>query len=229
VIFLDDFGRVASTVPVPDAELTLRDLGVTTVHLLSDRLHEPSDVTVRIMIGESQAQISDARLEEDDHDQAVQYATIDRTPVSLFESIARTLTPLRLSMSRQDEATSAQDIDITDLLGISDITMISPETAWQPRSPRDFLRVPIGLDDFGAPILLDLKESAHLGMGPHGICIGATGSGQERDAAYLDHRTSPVAPARGPQHGAGRLQGRCCVRTIQRPAACGRHHRQPCR
>ena len=36
----------------------------------------------------------------------------------------------------------------------------------------------IGLDDFGAPILLDLKESAQLGMGPHGICIGATGSGK---------------------------------------------------
>ena len=50
VIFLDDYGRVASTLPVPDAELTLRDLRVTTVHLLSDRLHEPSDVTVRIMV-----------------------------------------------------------------------------------------------------------------------------------------------------------------------------------
>jgi DNA segregation ATPase FtsK/SpoIIIE, S-DNA-T family len=178
VIFLDDFGRVASTIPVPDAELTLRDLGVTTVHLLSDRLHEPSDVTVRIMIDGSQAQISDARLEEDGHDVAVQGSTLDQTPVNVFESIARTLTPLRLSMSRQDEATSAQEIDITDLLGISDITTISPDTAWQPRSPRDFLRVPIGLDDFGAPILLDLKESAHLGMGPHGICIGATGSGK---------------------------------------------------
>jgi DNA segregation ATPase FtsK/SpoIIIE, S-DNA-T family len=178
VIFLDDFGRVASTIPVPDAELNLRDLGVTTVHLLSDRLHEPSDVTVRIMIDGSQAQISDARLKADDHEAAVQCATFDQTPVSLFESIARTLTPLRLSMSRQDEATSAQNIDITDLLGISDVTMISPDTAWQPRSPRDFLRVPIGLDDFGSPILLDLKESAHLGMGPHGICIGATGSGK---------------------------------------------------
>src|SRR5215212_6228959 len=65
VIFLDDYGQVASALPVPDAELTLRDLSVTTVHLLSDRLHEPSDVTVRIMIDGSEAEISDARLEEE--------------------------------------------------------------------------------------------------------------------------------------------------------------------
>ena len=178
VIFVDDYGQVASTLPMPDAELTLRDLSVTMVHLLSDRLHEPSDVTVRIMIDESEAVISDARLEEDDHAEAVQIATVDRTPVAVFESIARTLTPLRLSVSREDEVSTAKDIGITDLLGISDVTMISPETAWQPRSARDFLRVPIGLDDFGSPILLDLKESAELGMGPHGICIGATGSGK---------------------------------------------------
>jgi len=178
VIFLDDYGQVASTLPVPDAELTLRDLSVTTVHLLSDRLHEPSDVTVRVMIDGSEAEISDARLEEDDHAEVVQIATIDQTPSTVFESIARTLTSLRLSVSREDEVNIGQDIGITELLGISDVTMIAPETAWQPRSPRDFLRVPIGLDDFGAPILLDLKESAQLGMGPHGICIGATGSGK---------------------------------------------------
>jgi DNA segregation ATPase FtsK/SpoIIIE, S-DNA-T family len=178
VIFVDDYGQVASTLPMPDAELTLRDLSVTTVHLLSDRLHEPSDVTVRIMIEESEAHITDTRLEEDDHVEAVQRATLDATPTTLFEAIARTLTPLRLSVSRQDEVDTAQDIGITELLGIPDIAMITPDTMWQLRSPRDFLRVPIGLDDFGAPILLDLKESAQLGMGPHGICIGATGSGK---------------------------------------------------
>jgi S-DNA-T family DNA segregation ATPase FtsK/SpoIIIE len=176
VIFLDDYGHVASTLPTPDAELSLRDLSVTTVHLLSDRLHEPSDVTVRIMISGTEAQVRDARL--DDHADAVQVATLDQTPITLFESISRTLTPLRLSMSREDEVSTAQDIGITDLLGISEVAMINPETAWQPLTPRDFLRVPIGLDDFGAPVLLDLKESAQLGMGPHGICIGATGSGK---------------------------------------------------
>jgi S-DNA-T family DNA segregation ATPase FtsK/SpoIIIE len=187
VVFVDNFGEVASTIAIPDADLTLTDLQITTVHLLSDRLHEPSDVTVRITVeaGTEEsgsvdgrtATITDARVEVEGQVRE-QLALIDDAPVPLFETIARQLTPLRLSLSRRDEVESAQAIDVTELLGISDIQALSVDTAWAERSPRDFLRVPIGLDDFGAPLLLDLKESAQLGMGPHGICIGATGSGK---------------------------------------------------
>ena len=42
----------------------------------------------------------------------------------------------------------------------------------------DRLRVPIGVDDAGRPVALDLKESAQGGNGPHGLCVGATGSGK---------------------------------------------------
>lgn len=54
----------------------------------------------------------------------------------------------------------------------------TPEQLWSPRTGAERLRVPIGLDDDGTPIQLDLKESAHGGHGPHGLCIGATGSGK---------------------------------------------------
>ena len=46
------------------------------------------------------------------------------------------------------------------------------------RHAADRLRVPIGVDDAGVPVALDLKESAQGGSGPHGLCIGATGSGK---------------------------------------------------
>lgn len=54
----------------------------------------------------------------------------------------------------------------------------TPAMVWSPRTGSDRLRVPIGLDDEAAPIHLDLKESAQGGHGPHGLCIGATGSGK---------------------------------------------------
>ncbi|MEH3132216.1 MAG: type VII secretion protein EccCb [Mycolicibacterium neoaurum] len=44
------------------------------------------------------------------------------------------------------------------------------------------LRVPIGTGDGpgnrGTPVYLDIKEAAEGGMGPHGLCVGATGSGK---------------------------------------------------
>lgn len=50
--------------------------------------------------------------------------------------------------------------------------------SWSPRPARHRLRVPIGTDTTGASVELDLKEPAEHGMGPHGLCIGATGSGK---------------------------------------------------
>lgn len=43
---------------------------------------------------------------------------------------------------------------------------------------RQRLMVPIGSTAQGQALYLDLKESAQGGMGPHGLCIGATGSGK---------------------------------------------------
>jgi DNA segregation ATPase FtsK/SpoIIIE, S-DNA-T family len=65
-----------------------------------------------------------------------------------------------------------------DLIGIDDVACYSPADHWDGRSPRDRLRVPIGTTVAGAPVELDIKEAAEGGMGPHGLCIGATGSGK---------------------------------------------------
>ncbi|HTK62384.1 MAG TPA: type VII secretion protein EccCb [Pseudonocardia sp.] len=50
--------------------------------------------------------------------------------------------------------------------------------AWAPRPVRDRYRIPFGVDEHGRPVELDIKEAAAGGVGPHGICVGATGSGK---------------------------------------------------
>ncbi|WP_433142421.1 type VII secretion protein EccCa [Actinomadura nitritigenes] len=95
------------------------------------------------------------------------------------DGLARQLAPLRASAAAGAEldALSAATT-LTTLLGVPDPTRIDPRQAWQPRAPRNRLRVPIGLDADGRPIELDIKEAAQGGYGPHGLCIGATGSGK---------------------------------------------------
>ena len=58
------------------------------------------------------------------------------------------------------------------------ITSAAAEVLRSRRGDADRLRVPIGVDESGAPVSLDLKESAQGGSGPHGLCVGATGSGK---------------------------------------------------
>ena len=44
--------------------------------------------------------------------------------------------------------------------------------------PDGHLQVPIGQGADGEPVRLDLREAAHGGSGPHGLLVGATGSGK---------------------------------------------------
>ncbi|WP_170315510.1 type VII secretion protein EccCb [Nakamurella deserti] len=67
--------------------------------------------------------------------------------------------------------------DLVALLGLRAAADHRPETH-QTAAGRDLLRIPIGTDDAGTPVHLDLKEAALGGMGPHGLVIGATGSGK---------------------------------------------------
>ncbi len=64
------------------------------------------------------------------------------------------------------------------LIGLRDVSRFDPNALWHGQEHRDRLRVPIGSTAEGAPLELDIKEPAENGMGPHGLCVGATGSGK---------------------------------------------------
>ena len=69
-------------------------------------------------------------------------------------------------------------VGLPELLGLDDPASVAVARARWRDSAADTLRVPIGVGEDGQPVLLDLKESAQGGSGPHGLCIGATGSGK---------------------------------------------------
>ncbi|MGW0801885.1 type VII secretion protein EccCa [Nonomuraea sp. NPDC002799] len=96
------------------------------------------------------------------------------------EGLARQLAPLRASaaVGGEIEDVLSANTTLTDLLGVGDATLLDPAVSWRPRAGRNRLRVPIGLGADGRVVELDIKESAQGGMGPHGLVIGATGSGK---------------------------------------------------
>ncbi|MFS0701950.1 type VII secretion protein EccCa [Cellulomonas sp. 179-A 4D5 NHS] len=215
VVVVDDHGRRASRLPVGGGA-SLRELGVTVVHVLADRLDEPNDVDVRVTLrgdgspGASVGGPVGTSVRERAHRSATAAAggpavaagappddgqsvlTVDAgtptavdvalvpdvTSPTLFASTARALAALRVSAATAQDEQGNRTLDVAELLGVEGVEDLDPELLWRPRAASEFLRVPFATDDLGGPVHLDLKESAQLGMGPHGICIGATGSGK---------------------------------------------------
>jgi ESX secretion system protein EccC len=102
----------------------------------------------------------------------------DALSLAEAEALARQLAPLRPASAAAAADPLASDTTLTALLGIGDPLALSTRSLWRQRPARARLRVPIGTDAAGQPVELDIKESAQGGMGPHGLVIGATGSGK---------------------------------------------------
>ncbi|MDO4255442.1 MAG: type VII secretion protein EccCa [Kocuria sp.] len=186
VIVVDSCGSRAPGLPLEDSYLPLTARGITLVTLVDDRLNEPSDVRLRIIetgekdvAGRAGFRLDDARADTGRPD--VSHGHLDAFDAPTALGLATVLSPLRLSVDSlehaEDRRTSTQTF--LQMLGLSpELTLEELRYQWRPREQHEFLRVPIGEDDRGDPVHLDLKEAAQLGMGPHGLCVGATGSGK---------------------------------------------------
>ncbi|MDH2393114.1 type VII secretion protein EccCa [Streptomyces sp. HNM0663] len=143
--------------------------GVTIVEVVPGELEEPrGGLSVVVRPGR-------LRLESG---AGVAYEGVpDAMSLPAAEALARQLAPLRMGGGDDDEPLLA-NLDFTDLLNLGDAAGIDVARTWRPRSTAERLRVPIGVGEDGQPVMLDLKEAAQEGMGPHGLCVGATGSGK---------------------------------------------------
>ena len=108
-------------------------------------------------------------------------ALADQCDLPTAEAFARRMAPLHTVTAGPSQSSPGEitgPTDLMDLLDLGDVHSFEPSVAWRHRPTRDRLRVPIGLGEGGATVHLDIKESAQQGMGPHGLVIGATGSGK---------------------------------------------------
>ena len=177
LVVADSYGSVPGELHIPDKESSPGALGITTLYLVADRSQEPGEVSLRI--SQTQGGFVLENYREDPVHPRVEHGSLDALPVPLAEALARELAPLRLSPDSLEHDSGKNSQGFLEMLGLSPrLDEADIRRLWKPRGEVDFLRVPLGPDDRGRPALLDLKESAQFGHGPHGLCVGATGSGK---------------------------------------------------
>ncbi|HEV3380973.1 MAG TPA: type VII secretion protein EccCa [Trebonia sp.] len=148
--------------------------GITVVALATSQAEEPSRVGARLRVNTDGTLTLEARRSALISE--VTSASADMPPAQLCEATARALAPLTLAGEQRRE--EARAVPLTELLGIADMAGFDPAGNWLSAADDGVLRSGIGLTDDGVPVTLDLKESARGGMGPHGLIVGATGSGK---------------------------------------------------
>ncbi|MFD9123231.1 type VII secretion protein EccCa [Kitasatospora sp. NPDC059571] len=161
----------------PGARIAESGLCNTTVLDVSDSLRWKADrVTLRLNV--TADSIETVGSDRTGKDVVTRAGRPDVLSTARCRTLARLIAPYRMGGSTEAADPLATDLELTTLLGIEDVRAFDPEAFWAARSPHDRLSVPIGVAEDGSPVELDIKESAQGGMGPHGMLIGATGSGK---------------------------------------------------
>ncbi|WP_240194014.1 MULTISPECIES: type VII secretion protein EccCa [unclassified Gordonia (in: high G+C Gram-positive bacteria)] len=170
----------------------LQAMKVVAVVLNEQRTLEPGHVDARITIAdnrsveveifgddtESNARVDAAQRRTRRLVRGADRGSLDAVSETLAATIARRLAPIRLIEDAAPDTPLESTITLDRLLGISDFGTYDVHQMWSPRPLDEFLNVPFAVGGNGEPVHLNLKESAQEGMGPHGLCIGATGSGK---------------------------------------------------
>ncbi|MGI5212372.1 type VII secretion protein EccCa [Plantactinospora sp. CA-290183] len=146
--------------------------GVSVIDLTTPPPRALERSTVVLEVGD------DGSLASATTDGETELGRADSLSLVAAEALARQLAPLRLTGGSRGEQPLNAELGLEDLLDLGDPYGFDPDDTWVQRPSRDRLRVRFGIRPDGTPIELDLKESAQEGMGPHGLLIGATGSGK---------------------------------------------------
>jgi S-DNA-T family DNA segregation ATPase FtsK/SpoIIIE len=161
LLVLDGFhagGEIARLPLVRELMAHGRDLKVRTLCIVDPGDAEPPEAQIRILAPAGEPAV----LERTGPDgMRIGPIRLDALTAANADILARELAPLQL-----DE--NAGGIDLAAEVKLADVLA---DTDGQ-------LCAPIGLSETGDRLVLDLKQAAEGGMGPHGLIVGATGSGK---------------------------------------------------
>ncbi len=179
IVLLDGFRPDSALAQMAGLEEMLRNasrLGMTILCLVEHEQLAPSMLQARLSLTTTAQSTQLTYIETRAGGAHVEFVMPDRADKNTCERLARALTPLNI-IDMDAALDFSQEIRLLDLFAIPELEQFCIAEYWRSRSPQELLCVPIGQQKNG-PLLLDLKEMAMGGAGPHGLLVGATGSGK---------------------------------------------------
>lgn len=171
VVFIDANDSASMRHPLIKFVTKASDLHTLFVFVATqrDRLPQGCGTIVRMMNNETMGVITN--MQNDDYEKIFEYQPIDNKEIEYAA--------IRLAPVYSGEVSLANDLtgneSLYNMLGIYNASEMNILENWNRANTTQSMAVPVGIQDDGSVLCLDLHENMH---GPHGLVAGMTGSGK---------------------------------------------------
>ncbi len=175
-----DEGEIATVilldgVPIPgSSQLSTIGLAGTTVIDVGGTFH-PNDPDAALSL-----EVTAGRLRRYRGGEMIDLGYPDSLSTAEAEHLCKRIAGFQPSVIEDDDgdAPLQQDLELPSLLGLGDVRHFDPVVFQRQFVTGEHLDIPIGVRRNGTPLTLSIREGAQGGAGPHGMLVGATGSGK---------------------------------------------------
>lgn len=99
----------------------------------------------------------------------------DDSVIIFFDKIARVMSNIPIRYKKAGANLLPENYTFLDMYDVGTIDELNIFDRWRKHDSTVSLKAPVGIDESGAEIVLDIHEKFH---GPHGLIAGSTGSGK---------------------------------------------------
>lgn len=172
LIITDNYKKIENLKIIKEILKMEINVGFSLLCLTNDLMQLPNECETFISLKDDKTGV----IFQKENDSISQRKIIfDDSVIVFFDKIARVMSNIPIKYTKAGSNLLPENYTFLDMYDVGTIEELNIPERWRKHDSTLSLKAPIGIDESGAEIVLDIHEKFH---GPHGLIAGSTGSGK---------------------------------------------------
>lgn len=171
LIITDDYKRIENLKIITEILKTRINIGFSILCITNNMMQLPNECKTFINLEDEEGMVFESEISSNNQKRFIidSYKEID------FEQISKKLSNIPIKYTGGKGTFLPSSFSFLEMYDVGRIEQLNVLERWKRNDSTLSLQAPLGIDNVGMPIMLDIHEKFH---GPHGLIAGSTGSGK---------------------------------------------------
>lgn len=171
LIITDDYKKIENLKIITEILKTKLNVGFSILCITNDLMQLPNECKTFISLGDKTGTLFENEISSTNQRQI----TFDTSVTFFFDRICQKIANIPIKYTASGGFLLPNSYTFLEMYDAGRIEQLNILERWNKNDSTLSLKAPIGVDNSGMPIILDIHEKFH---GPHGLIAGSTGSGK---------------------------------------------------